>query len=67
MSSKAKTPPNRQELDALISKIRAKVVQAPEKAAIVLKDWSQKPAPAAGKSSAAKAPPSPTTIRKKAG
>ena len=38
---------SRQELDALIAKIRAKVVTSPEKTAILLKDWiERKPLPA---------------------
>lgn len=52
----------RAELDALIEKVRDKVLENPEKAAILLKEWANSPK----KSAAQITPSSSPNIRKKA-
>jgi hypothetical protein len=63
MNGKRPTQKNdRQELDALIEKVRAKVRLAPEKARLILGDWASKPSKKLNTT-----PNTQHTLRKKAG
>jgi hypothetical protein len=64
MSPKKPTAPPRQDLDALIAKVRAKVSQAPEKASLILKEWSARPS---RQSKTTATSSNPQHLRKKAG